>query len=103
MNEEQRSKLVNALLEEASTCYDRGDLDDCMDLQIQSTRIRFHEEIKRIKEGDKKLLDEFVAMQHSKNQDSNLVARYLISALMEDAEFLKMYKPTFHTIDEEEN
>jgi hypothetical protein len=42
-------------------------------------------------------------MPHSKNQDSNLVARYLISALMEDDEFLKMYKPTFHTIDEEEN
>ena len=94
---------MNVLLDEAALCHDRGDHEDCRALTIQSTRLRFHEEIERIKQGDKKLLDEFVAMQHSKNQDSNLVARYLISALMEDDEFLKMYKPTFHTIDEEEN
>ena len=104
MNEEQRYKLVNALLDEASTCYDRGDEEDCNSLIIQSTRLRFHEEIKRIKEGDKKLLDTFVNMQHSENKNSKMVSRYLIMTLMNDKEFLEIYKPVFHTVnDEEEN
>ena len=104
MNEEQRLKLVNALLDEAATCYDRGDHEDCKSLTIQSTRIRFHEEIKRIKEGDKKLLDTFVNMQHSENKNSKMVSRYIIMALMEDKEFLEIYRPVFHIVnDEEEN
>ena len=45
-------------------CHDRGDHEDCRALTIQSTRLRFHEEIERIKQEirDKKwcLLDQFV-------------------------------------------
>ena len=59
MNQDQRFKLMNVLLDEAAICHDRGDHEDCRALTIQSTRLRFHEEIERIKQGDKKLLDQF--------------------------------------------
>ena len=58
MNQDQRFKLMNVLLDEAAICHDRGDHEDCRALTIQSTRLRFHEEIERIKQGDKKLLDD---------------------------------------------
>ena len=108
MNQEdffnQNFKLMNVLLDEAGACHERGDHEDCRALTIQATRIRFHEEIQRIKQGDKKLLDEFVEMQHSKNRDAKMVSRYIIMALMEDKEFLKIYKPIFvQHKDEEEN
>ena len=88
-------------------CHDRGDHEDCRALTIQSTRLRFHEEIERIKQGDKKLLDQFVEMQikdSQKNRDAKMVSRYIIMALMEDKEFLEIYKPIFAVYkDEEEN
>ena len=104
MNQDQRFKLMNVLLDEAALCHDRGDHEDCRALTIQSTRLRFHEEIERIKQGDKRLLDSFVKMQHDNNEYIKMVARYIIMALMEDKEFLEIYKPIF-TIhkDEEEN
>ena len=103
MNQDQRFKLMNVLLDEAAVCYDRGDHDDCSVSTIQSTRLRFHEEIERIKQGDKKLLDQFVEMQHSENRDAKMVSRYIIMALMEDKEFLKIYKPIFVQYKDEEN
>ena len=104
MNQDQRFKLMNVLLDEAAICHDRGDHEDCRALTIQSTRLRFHEEIERIKQGDKKLLDQFVEMQHSENRDAKMVSRYIIMALMEDKEFLEIYKPIFSIHkDEEEN
>ena len=103
MNQDQNFKLMNVLLDEAGTCHERGDYEDCRALTIQATRIRFHEEIQRIKQGDKKLLDEFVEMQHSKNRDAKMVSRYIIMALMEDKEFLKIYKPIFTVHKDEEN
>ena len=43
-------------------------------------------------------------MQHSENKNSKMVSRYLIMTLMNDKEFLEIYKPVFHIVnDEEEN
>ena len=102
MNPDQNFKLMNVLLDEATLCHDRGDHEDCRALTIQSTRLRFHEEIERIKQGDKKLLDQFVEMQHDNNEYIKMVARYIIMALMEDKEFLEIYKPIF-TVHKEED
>ena len=104
MNQDQRFKLMNVLLDEAALCHERGDHEDCRALTIQSTRLRFHEEIQRIKQGDKKLLDAFVKLQHDNNEYIKMVARYIIMALMEDKEFLEIYKPIFvQHKDEEDN
>ena len=103
MNQDQRFKLMNVLLDEAGTCYERGDQENCRALTIQATRLRFHQEIKSIKQGDKKLLDQFVDMQHDDSDYIKMVARYIIMALMEDKEFLEIYKPIFIQHKDEEN
>ena len=103
MNQDQRFKLMNVLLDEAGTCHERGDQEDCRALTIQATRLRFHQEIKSIKEGDKKLLDTFVKLQHDDNEYVKMVARYIIMALMEDKEFLEIYKPIFAVHKKEED
>ena len=102
MNPDQNFKLMNVLLDEAGACHDRGDQENCRALTIQATRLRFHREIKSIKQGDKRLLDSFVKMQHDDNEYIKMVARYIIMALMEDKEFLEIYKPIF-TVHKEED
>jgi hypothetical protein len=69
MNQDQRFKLMNVLLDEAALCHDRGDHEDCRALTIQS----------------------------------KMVSRYIIMALMEDKEFLEIYKPIFTVHKDEEN
>ena len=53
--------------------------------------------------ADEKLLDQFVEMQHSENRDAKMVSRYIIMALMEDKEFLEIYKPIFTVHKDEED
>ena len=103
MNQDQNSKLMNVILDEAGACHERGDQENCKALTIQATRLKFHKEIKSIKQGNKRLLDAFVKMQHDDNDYVKMVARYIIMALMEDKEFLEIYKPIFTVHKEEED
>ena len=103
MTPDQRNKLATALIDQAFTCSEKGHHDDAESLMKQSVRVRFHDEIEKIINGDKDLLGMFAKMQLDKDPDKKLMARSLIQVLMEDKRFLKMYKPTFHTLDEEEN
>ena len=102
MNEDQRSKLATVLLDEALTCSERGDKDDARTLMRQSVAVRFREEIEKIIKGDFVLLNIFTAMQHDKDVDKRVMARALIHVLIEDKRFLKMYKPKFEIIEDEE-
>ena len=56
MNEEQREKLAQVLLEESLTCADRNDLDDAKDLMQRSVAIKWNHTIEKILNGDKQLL-----------------------------------------------
>ena len=102
MNDDQRSKLATVLLDEALTCSERGDKDDARTLMRQSVAVRFREEIERIIKGDFVLLNIFTAMQHDKDVDKRVMARALIHVLIEDKRFLKMYKPKFEIVEDEE-
>ena len=102
MNEDQRSKLATVLLDEALTCSERGDKDDARTLMRQSVAVRFRDEIEKIIKGDFVLLNIFTAMQHDKDVDKRVMARALIHVLIEDKRFLKMYKPKFEIIEDEE-
>ena len=55
MNEEQREKLAQVLLEESLTCADRDDLDDAKDLMQRSVAIKWNHTIEKIINGDKEL------------------------------------------------
>ena len=103
MNEDQRSKLATVLLDEALTCSERGDKDDARTLMRQSVAVRFRDEIEKIIKGDFVLLNIFTAMQHDKDVDKRVMARALIHVLIEDKRFLKMYKPKFDIVEDEED
>ena len=103
MNQLQRDKLAKALIDQAFTCSEKGHHDDAESLMKQSVRVRFHDEIEKIINGDKDLLGMFAKMQLDKDPDKKLMARSLIQVLMEDKRFLKIYKPIFTVLDEEEN
>ena len=103
MNQDQRDKLARVLLDEALTCSERGDKDDARTLMRQSVAVRFREEIEKIIKGDFVLLNIFTAMQHDKDVDKRVMARALIHVLIEDKRFLKMYKPKFEIVEDEED
>ena len=102
MTPDQRNKLASALIDQAFTCSEKGHHDDAESLMKQSVRVRFHDEIEKIINGDKDLLGMFAKMQLDKDPDKRLMARSLIQILMEDARFLAVYKPIFAIQDEEE-
>ena len=102
MTPDQRNKLAKALIDQAFTCSEKGHHDDAESLMKQSVRVRFHDEIEKIINGDKDLLGMFAKMQLDKDPDKKLMARSLIQVLMEDKRFLKMYKPIFSVIEEDE-
>ena len=102
MTPDQRNKLATALIDQAFTCSEKGHHDDAESLMKQSVRVRFHDEIEKIINGDKDLLGMFARMQLNKDPDKKLMARSLIQVLMEDKRFLKMYKPIFSVIEEDE-
>ena len=102
MTPDQRNKLATALIDQAFTCSEKGHHDDAESLMKQSVRVRFHDEIEKIINGDKDLLGMFAKMQLDKDPDKKLMARSLIQVLMEDERFLKMYKPIFSVIEEDE-
>ena len=103
MNQDQREKLATVLLDAALTCSERGDKDDARTLMRQSVAVRFREEIEKIIKGDFVLLNIFTAMQHDKDVDKRVMARALIHVLIEDKRFLKMYKPKFEIVEDEED
>ena len=103
MNQDQREKLATVLLDEALTCSERGDKDDARTLMRQSVAVRFREEIEKTIKGDFVLLNIFTAMQHDKDVDKRVMARALIHVLIEDKRFLKMYKPKFEIVEDEED
>ena len=47
MNEEQREKLAQVLLEESLSCADRNDLDDARDLMQRSVAIKWNHTIEK--------------------------------------------------------
>ena len=102
MTPDQRNKLATALIDQAFTCSEKGHHDDAESLMKQSIKVRFHDEIEKIINGDKNLLGMFAKMQLDKDPDKKLMARSLIQVLMEDKRFLKMYKPIFSVIEEDE-
>lgn len=102
MTPDQRNKLATALIDQAFTCSEKGHHDDAESLMKQSIKVRFHDEIEKIINGDKDLLGMFAKMQLNKDPDKKLMARSLIQVLMEDKRFLKMYKPIFSVIEEDE-
>tara|TARA_Y100000114_G_scaffold47104_1_gene42976 strand:+ start:74 stop:373 length:300 start_codon:yes stop_codon:yes gene_type:complete len=89
MNEEQREKLAQVLLEESLTCADRDDLDDARDLMQRSVAIKWHHTIEKIINGDKLLLKEVSLDQFCGDKSKMIISRCIMNEVVSNKEWLK--------------
>ena len=92
MNKEQQEKLAEVLINESLTCAERGDNDDAKALMMRSVEISFQDKIRRMIDGDIKLIHETMEKQHSSNTGMRVLARTLIHILVSNKEFRNKYK-----------
>ena len=91
LNKEQQEKLAKVLLDESVICAERGDNDDAKALMMRSVEINYQDKIKRMINGDMKLLAETMKMQHNSNVGMRCLARCLIHILADNKEFQDRY------------
>ena len=89
MNEEQREKLAQALLEESLTCANRDDLDDAKDLMQRSVAIKWNHTIEKILNGDKELLKKVTMDQFCGDKSKMIISRCIMNEVVTNKEWLK--------------
>lgn len=89
MNEQQREKLAQALLEESLACADRNDLEDAKDLMQRSVAIKWNHTIEKILNGDKELLKETTRKQFNGNKTDMIISRCIMNEVVSNKEWLK--------------
>ena len=89
MNEEQREKLAQVLLEESLSCADRNDLDDARDLMQRSVAIKWNHTIEKILDGDKQLLKKVTRDQFTGDKSQMIIARCIMNEVVSNKEWLK--------------
>ena len=92
LNKQQQEKLAQVLLDESVICAERGDYDDSKALMMRSVEISFQDQIRRMIDGDIKLIHETMEKQHSANAGMRGLARTLIHILISNKEFRNKYK-----------
>ena len=89
MNEEQREKLAQVLLEESLTCANRDDLDDARDLMQRSVAIKWNHTIQKILNGNKTLLKQVTRDQFCCDRTKMIIARCIMNEVVSNKEWLK--------------
>ena len=89
MNEEQREKLAQVLLEESLTCGNRDDLDDARDLMQRSVAIKWKHTIEKILNGNKTLLKQVTRDQFCGDKTKMIIARCIMNEVVSNKEWLK--------------
>ena len=89
MNEEQREKLAQVLLEESLTCANRDDLDDARDLMQRSVAIKWNHTIEKILNGNKILLKQVTRDQFCGDRTKMIIARCIMNEVVSNKEWLK--------------
>ena len=89
MNEEQREKLAQVLLEESLTCANRDDLDDARDLMQRSVAIKRNHTIEKILNGNKTLLKQVTRDQFCGDRTKRIIARCIMNEVVSNKEWLK--------------
>ena len=89
MNEEQREKLAQVLLEESLTCANRDDLDDARDLMQRSVAIKWKHTIEKILNGNKTLLKQVTRDQFCGDRTKMIIARCIMNEVVNNKEWLK--------------
>ena len=89
MNEEQREKLAQVLLEESLSCANRDDLNDARDLMQRSVAIKWNHTIEKILNGDKELLKKVTKDQFCGEKSKMIIARCIMNEVVNNKEWLK--------------
>ena len=89
MNEEQREKLAQALLEESLTCVNRDDLEDAKDLMQRSVAIKWNHTIVKILNGNKILLKQVAKDQLCGDRTKMIISRCIMNEVVSNKEWLK--------------
>ena len=89
MNEEQREKLAQVLLEESLTCADRDDLEDARDLMQRSVAIKWNHTIEKILNGDKRAFKETTRDQFCGDKSKMIISRCIMNEVVTNKEWLK--------------
>ena len=87
LNKEQQEKLAQVLLDESVICAERGNYDDSKALMKRSVEISFQDQIRRMIDGDIKLIHETMEKQHSSNAGMRGLARMIMHILVNNKEF----------------
>ena len=89
MNEEQRDKLSQAFLEESLLCANRNDIEESIELVQMSVSVKWHHTIKKIIDGDRKLLEKVMNDQFSSNKVEVIISRCIMNVLAKNEDFIK--------------
>ena len=89
MNEEQREKLAQVLLEESLSCANRDDLDDARDLMQRSVAIKWKHTIEKILNVDKQLLKKVTRDQFCGDKSKMIISRCIMNEVVNNKEWLK--------------
>jgi len=89
MNEEQREKLAQVLLEESLACAERNDLEDAKDLMQRSVAIKWNHTIEKILNGNKTLLKQVTRDQFCGDRTKMIIARCIMNEVVSNKEWLK--------------
>ena len=89
MNEEQREKLAQVLLEESLSCANRDDLNDARDLMQRSVAIKWKHTIEKILNGNKTLLKQVTRDQFCGDKTKMIIARCIMNEVVSNKEWLK--------------
>ena len=92
MNKDQRLKLAQALIKEATVT---PDIEEARHLSELSVKHEFKEEIEKLIKGDVELFKMTFKKMYSQNIKEKIVARVMLDILIEDKDFQKTFRDKY--------
>ena len=93
MNKDQRLKLAQALITEATVT---PDIEESRHLSELAVKHEFKEEIEKLIKGDVKLFKITFKAMYSQNVKARIVSRIILNTLMENKDFQKTFREKYY-------
>ena len=98
MTPDQRQKLAQALIQEATVT---PDIEEARHLSELAVRHEFKEEIEKLIKGDTELFKITFKAMYSQNVKARIVSRIIITMLMENKDFQKTFRDKYIHVSHE--
>ena len=93
MNKDQRLKLAQALITEATVT---PDTEEARHLSELSVKHEFNDEIEKLIKGDVELFKITFKAMYSQNVKARIVSRIILNMLMENKDFQKTFREKYY-------